>query len=585
MEEDKKIKNRDRVAVVVIHGIGEQSAMGTMSHIVKSFLAYEEANGFISPSQNYFSAPTNFGDSFEVQKWIVKENDCYNAVYPMGHDNAFDRKREPHSIEMHDGVDCNSSKRPLTDFYELYWAPMMKDNKFSHVFPWMSNLILSRNKSAKVNLLTAVLFFFISAVILIPTLAMLGLALLFPDFFAIFDIGDLGYAVPKILATMTFIFLVFLFLWIVGMVFPRISNMIKAITSIFIAAPLGVYSYGIWSLSGMNNATFALFSGLISTFLIFKTTGDFLKKFLADAARYYDPSPTNVENRDLIRQHGVQLLENLTKAKKYDRIVVLSHSLGSVVGYDILRLYWAKHCKYYNLMNFDKSQSKLGADALDHYLKEETRDINEYQKIQSQHFDFLKECDVDNKYDNMPWLVSDFISVGSPLSKMRLFSAEGAENVEWQKIHERTILTNPPQRDYVTNKYVYERPDGSYKLHHGALFAFTRWTNIFFPGDWIGGEISENIGKGTLNRQLNFDRYISVKDGKINKENLFSYWFKKSLSYTPLMHTKYWAMEPERDENEEDRMAKELIRDKYKSDISYTAMDEIYRAMHFNGKH
>jgi hypothetical protein len=59
-------------------------------------------------------------------------------------------------------------------------------------------------------------------------------------------------------------------------------------------------------------------------------------------------------------------------------------------------------------------------------------------------------------------------------------------------------------------------------LHHAAPFALTRWTNIFFSTDFVGGDMQRIFGKG-------------VKDIKIDlKAN-----FLVKLFY-PKGHTNYW---------------------------------------------
>jgi len=221
--------NSKRIATVVIHGMGEQNPMGTMSGFVKSFLAYEEYKNLLTPGQNYFSTPTDVGDSYEVQKWIVKKTDY----------------------------------RPRVDFFELYWAPLMTDNQFSHVFPWMKKILFMKSKNWRLQ--------------------------------CIADTYN--------------------------------SDSDK------------------WKL---------IIGTLICIGYIFKFTGKFLKEFLADAARYFEPQPNNVKNRDEIRQLGVSILESISLDDSYDRIIIVSHSLGSAVGYDILRLYWAKHGGRYHLDNADR---------------------------------------------------------------------------------------------------------------------------------------------------------------------------------------------------------------------------------------
>ena len=64
--------------------------------------------------------------------------------------------------------------------------------------------------------------------------------------------------------------------------------------------------------------------------------------YLGAAARYLSPSPQNVATRRAIREAGVDILRRLHSTGKYDRIVLVGHSLGSVIAYDILCYYWAE---------------------------------------------------------------------------------------------------------------------------------------------------------------------------------------------------------------------------------------------------
>jgi hypothetical protein len=67
-----------------------------------------------------------------------------------------------------------------------------------------------------------------------------------------------------------------------------------------------------------------------------------IKKVAGDAARYLHVAPPNIESRRRIREAGIKLLEALYSSNKYDRIVIVGHSLGSVIGYDILTYFWAR---------------------------------------------------------------------------------------------------------------------------------------------------------------------------------------------------------------------------------------------------
>lgn len=80
-----------------------------------------------------------------------------------------------------------------------------------------------------------------------------------------------------------------------------------------------------------------------------------------DVVCYVRATPGTVERRRLMRERGLALLEALHKKRLYgrslkafaqalesdpslyDRIVIVGHSLGTIIGYDVLQLFWEKH--------------------------------------------------------------------------------------------------------------------------------------------------------------------------------------------------------------------------------------------------
>jgi alpha-beta hydrolase superfamily lysophospholipase len=69
-----------------------------------------------------------------------------------------------------------------------------------------------------------------------------------------------------------------------------------------------------------------------------------------DAAHYLDTIPENIVIRHEIRRDGIELLRKLHMVgrdpsddntefidKPYDRVVVIGHSLGSAIAYDVLK--------------------------------------------------------------------------------------------------------------------------------------------------------------------------------------------------------------------------------------------------------
>jgi hypothetical protein len=61
---------------------------------------------------------------------------------------------------------------------------------------------------------------------------------------------------------------------------------------------------------------------------------------LGDAARYLSPRPGNVSARERVLESGVELLRGLHSDPNVHRIVMLGHSLGGIIGYDVLSAYW-----------------------------------------------------------------------------------------------------------------------------------------------------------------------------------------------------------------------------------------------------
>jgi hypothetical protein len=91
-----------KIAVVLIHGIGDQRPMATLRSFVEAVL---EPKGDDKPL--YWSKPDAISNSFELRR--------YHA--PGG-------------------------GRPPIDFYEYYWANKMEGNALSHTLQWVNKLLL-----------------------------------------------------------------------------------------------------------------------------------------------------------------------------------------------------------------------------------------------------------------------------------------------------------------------------------------------------------------------------------------------------------------------------------------------------------
>lgn len=258
---------------------------------------------------------------------------------------------------------------------------------------------------------------------------------------------------------------------------------------------------------------------------------------IGDAARYLRVDVENIAQRETIRKNGVDLLKALHKSNDYDRIILVGHSLGSVIAYDIVTYLWIEFNKsirldidinskvvdtnewgyeFGNLKFPDQDLTKM--EELSKVLKDDPNNkelLLKFQNIQSKLWLKLQ-------HNRKGWLISDFITLGSPLTHGEILMADKKADFDLRK-EEREYPTCPPKPD--GENYSYENGDDQRFLHHATPFAVTRWTNLYFPGDFIAGKVAPQFGYG-------------ISDIKVNyKQNLF--W--KLLSYiSPLTHTHYW---------------------------------------------
>ena len=102
------------------------------------------------------------------------------------------------------------------------------------------------------------------------------------------------------------------------------------------------------------------------------------------------------------------------------------------------------------------------------------------------------------------WKITNFVTLGSPLAHASFLMADGPSDLA-ERVSQREFPTCPPQpndaRDIQYGKPLLVAKNGGTLLHHAALFACTRWTNLYFEKDIIGGAI-EDLGHGINNRRL-----------------------------------------------------------------------------------
>jgi hypothetical protein len=231
--------------------------------------------------------------------------------------------------------------------------------------------------------------------------------------------------------------------------------------------------------------------------------GAIVKTVVGDAARYLHVAPTNVQRRHEIRLAGVKLLKALHE-RGYDRIVVVGHSLGSVIGYDILTHAWQDyHAK--EPANGGAAPSMVNLEAIEALARGDGKPggVADVQRAQR---NYLNELIANGN----EWRVTDFITMGSPLAHGAVLMARDRGDLD-TKQQDRELPRCLPVTETVTRQkqeiqrlaFELDRRDpDSYRVpHHAALFAATRWTNLFFPckaivrGDVVGGPLAGVFGE------------------------------------------------------------------------------------------
>ncbi len=264
-----------------------------------------------------------------------------------------------------------------------------------------------------------------------------------------------------------------------------------------------------WSVTSYWSSMAACY--FIAVYLALYAT--FLQPYLGDAARYFRNSPANVGVRREIRRQAVHTLESLHLSGSYDRIVILAHSLGTVVAYDMLRAYYSR----INGALPDASLLGPDLDAADRGLLDRTaarkmgRDL--IARLASIAATAKQRCDAGHPHAGdeklRAWLVTDFVTLGSPLCHALYLMCRGNTEAALmsdfdQRTREREFPTCPPRMLDGDGRLTYVNPiDQKRYFHHGGLFALTRWTNLYFPvsqllwGDAIGGVVGSVFGDST----------------------------------------------------------------------------------------
>jgi hypothetical protein len=352
-----------------------------------------------------------------------------------------------------------------TDFYEMYWQHLMLDTTWSSVLGWVFDLALRRTLPDRLRSVRTWTLGFLAA-------ATAGIAALATGLHLYLDGSPLGQSL-----------------------------------TILSASVLGVL--GLFALKWFAR----------------DRAERFFLGYLGDAARYLTPLPANIKARRDIRTAGLALLRGLhdDELRRYDRIVLVGHSLGAVIAYDLITWFWQER---HHRQEAERPDGKPEASAMDRVpeqgdddgspLKEQLETIpcsKEFLRSQWSLWQEMRRPDPRKqekweKGHRLPWRITDLVTLGSPLAHAEVLLAASKE-VFKEGIRQREFPVCPPKDEDARDRghlgRIFEDKDGPHYvriLHHGAPFAVTRWTNLYFPGDIIGGPVARLFGHGIRDVEL-----------------------------------------------------------------------------------
>jgi hypothetical protein len=250
---------------------------------------------------------------------------------------------------------------------------------------------------------------------------------------------------------------------------------------------------------------FTLVPAVAISFVFYLLAKSFLVPVMTESARMFTPAPENVGNQERVRTRGVKLLEYLHRTDAgYDRIVVLAHSLGTAVGYNLLAYYWGKVNGSLDHLGTETERNDVEKAVLALNPDGETPDSKAFKAWRKAVRDYGLALRTKTKAPDQKsaWRISDFITIGSPLTYAP-FLMEQTDDlfIDEVETYKRYPLCPPQRTNPGTEPYCFSFDHrGSSMPHHAALFAATTWTNLFFPsqgiawGDLIGGFVSGRLG-------------------------------------------------------------------------------------------
>jgi hypothetical protein len=495
-----------REAVVIIHGIGEQAPLSTVRSFVgrRTFLSrgQEVRGGVVSPDDRVFAEPSPAAARTDDLAYVV----------------AWNQTEDAESLAATVPGWRTQERTAVTEFHEFYWAPRFRATTLGHITGWLVPLLLRRLRTFTTPRLVGP-HGVVRALPALVLLAALGVAVAYRT-------GGLALwvVVAAVVVACSVAILVGTFLGLIG----AVKVLALCVLAVVVASGI-VWGFGSLAdtLTAVGTSAAVIAVGGIVASQVTRTLGD--------AARYLGSSdPGNVEENEVIRERVLELLTRLHDARdpdtgrhRYDRIVVVGHSLGSVIAYDAVRLLWARWSRRVVLPGAAGSPASAAVRAVERAGEELRRVVADPASgtaaraaaleafAAAQRGAQLVVRDLDESAGGRRWIITDLVTLGCPLTYADAFLATSPADLE-ERFEERSLAASPPvvqqvrrAADHPYRLWIPGPGGGSTRWHHAAPFACVRWTNAWFEHDIVGGAVGPHFGPGVRDVSLGGTRWLA----------------------------------------------------------------------------
>lgn len=469
-----------RQAVVIVHGQGEQRPMGTIRDFVR--VLWQDNPDLDRPGEDHVR-PRPI--------WIVPDDK--SGLYEL----------QRITTPEHNGR--------RTDFFELYYADLLNATPLRNLWRWIKRLLWIDPAYVPRHMRWPWAVFW--ALTVLTVISALGAVLALPKLLA-FDWYDQFVSAE---ARRGHIISILALALILLPKFIRHLAVLKAIPNmvLILAITVGVLDSFGWNGHVVNLVILGWLAYLADALLL---------PYFGDAASYLSAQTETVQSRQGVRNRGLALLKALHEDPEYDRVIVIAHSLGSVLAYDLLHILWREVGPTKD--NPPAPEAVAALAEVDAFVARAPLDdwdaatVQKYQALQWAAFDALRQQKGRPGTTSLSgWKISDLITLGSPLSSAEFLITDGADDFARMKT-ERVLPTAPAQNYDERHGALYVDLEQGAATHHAALFSTVRWTNlydrfdswIFLLGDAISGPLAgaERFGPGIA------DVDVEIHRGRLN---------------------------------------------------------------------